>query len=105
MNSRTYELYDENEYFLKYLTIHPILIYSNKPLDKKKLEYQQYLLDRYNNKFITYNDLQQKYNNIYNIERKLKNKLIDIQVLNKKIENDIKNNNELQLIKLYSNLS
>ena len=48
MNCRTYELYDENEYFLKYLNIHPILRYSNKEFDKAKKEFQINLLDKFN---------------------------------------------------------
>lgn len=48
MTNRTYEEYDENEYFLKYLSIHPILIYSNNDLDKYKRKYQEYLLNLFN---------------------------------------------------------
>lgn len=98
MNCRTYELYDENEYFIKFLNIHPILIYSNKLIDIKKLEYQTYLLKLLKNNTITLDELKKKYNNILKIENELKYKLCIIKELNKKIEN----NHNTQLIELFN---
>lgn len=103
MNCRTYELYNENEYFLKFLSIHPTLFYSNELVDKKKLQYQQYLLTLYNNKNITIDKLKKKYNDILTIEIELKNKLNKIKQLNKKIENEIENIHNTQLIELLTN--
>ena len=40
-----YENYNENEYFLLFHNIHPILIYSNNEYDKKKKEFQIKLLN------------------------------------------------------------
>lgn len=48
--SRTYENYDENEYFLKFHNIHPILMYSTNKYDLQKKELQITLLNKLNDK-------------------------------------------------------
>lgn len=100
MNCRTYELYNENEYFTKNLSIHPILIYSNKLVDKKKLEFQKQLLEKLNNNIISLEELKDKYNNIIKIEVKLNDNLNEIKYINKLHENEIEKCNEDKLIKL-----
>lgn len=104
MNCKTFEMYDENEYFLKYLAIHPFLTYSIEPLNIKKLEYQKELLNQFNLENITYDELKKNYVKILNIEKMYTNKLETIKLLNKKIEDEIYQNNNKQLIELYSNL-
>jgi hypothetical protein len=104
MTNSTYEQYDENEYFLKYLSIHPILIYSNNEYDKNKKKYQEYLLNLFNKEIITYEILKQKYNNLLNIEIQNKILLDEIKEKHKIIENDILNINYKNLINLCNNL-
>ncbi len=104
MTNRTYEEYDENEYFLKYLSIHPTLFYSTNNFDKYKRKYQEYLLNLFNSEKITYDELTNKYNLLLRIE--INNKIIleEIQEKHKSIENKIKKNNEINLINLCNNL-
>lgn len=104
MTNRTYEDYDENEYFLKYLSIHPILIYSNNNLDKFKRKYQEYLLNLFNLEKITYDELNNRYNLLVRIENNNNIVLEEIQAKHKNIEKKIKNNNEINLINLCNNL-
>jgi len=105
MNCRTYELYDENEYFLKYLNIHPILTYSDKELDKVKKELQITLLNKFNNELISYEDLQKIYEDILKIENNNKNILYDIQEQHKEIEEKIHKNIENNLIIYFKQLN
>jgi hypothetical protein len=104
MTNSTYEQYDENEYFLKYLTIHPILIYSNNEYDKNKKKYQEYLLNLFNKEIINYEILKQKYDYLVNIE--IQNKILyeHIKEKHRNIENDIVNNNNKNLINLCNTL-
>ena len=102
MHSHTYEKYNVNEYFLKFLAIHPLLTYSNKKLDNKKKEYQLYLLDCFNKEIINYDELESKYNNIIAIEKKNKQHLEDIKYQHKQIEKNIEINNKQNLIQLFN---
>ena len=104
MTNRTYEEYDENEYFLKYLSIHPILIYSTNTFDKYKRKYQEHLLSLFNLEKITYDELNNKYNLLLRIENNNNIVLEEIQEKHKIIENKIKKNNEINLINLCNNL-
>lgn len=104
MTNRTYEEYDENEYFLKYLSIHPILIYSNNDLDKYKRKYQEYLLNLFNLEKITYDELNDQYNLLVRIENNNNIILDEIHEKHKNIEKKIKKNNEINLINLCNNL-
>lgn len=102
MCGRTYESYDENEYFLKFLTIHPILIYSSKEVDKKKKEVQLYLLDEFNKENITYDELSKQYNKIIEYERQ---GMIDLDTLHfqhKTIEETMKKSYETNMCNIYS---
>ncbi len=103
MNLRSYEYYDENEYFLKCLKIHPFLIYSDKSHEIKKKEFQLYLLNKYNLKEITYGELKQIYNNMINFELNQKTYLEDIKKKHKEIEKQILETNNNNLYNLYNN--
>lgn len=105
MDCRTHELYDENEYFLKYLNIHPILRYSNREFDKAKKEFQINLLDKFNKELINYDELINIYQNALKIEQNNKILLCNIQEQHKKIEEDISNNMSNDLIILYKQLT
>ncbi len=104
MTNRTYEEYDENEYFLKYLSIHPILLYSTNDFDKSKKKYQEHLLNLFNLKHITYDELNNRYNLLLRIENNNNIILEEIKAKHKSIENKIKKNNEINLINLCNNL-
>ena len=96
MNCRTYEQYDENEYFLKYLNIHPWILYSIKKNDINKKNFQYSLLDKFNKEIITYDELKKNYQLILNIERSNKQLIADLQYKHKMIEEqceEIINNN------------
>jgi hypothetical protein len=101
MCERTYERFDENEYFLKYLTIHPILIYSFKEVDKKKKELQLFLVDELNKENISYDELSKKYNTIIELERQNKIKLDELRDYHKNIEEMMKTSYETNMIKIY----
>ena len=58
MTFHTYENYNENEYFLLFHNIHPILIYSNNEYDKKKKEFQIKLLNDYKDNKISKKQLE-----------------------------------------------
>ena len=63
---RTYEIYDFNEYFIKFIGVHPQLQYFK---DEKKLEELQKLLsDKYQEKIYTREEVINIYNNY--IEKK-----------------------------------
>jgi hypothetical protein len=96
--SRTYENYDENEYFLKFHNIHPILMYSTNKYDLQKKELQITLLNKLNDKLIDEDTLKNIYNDLIKLEIKYKNILNKIQYEHKEIENNIKINNEKNLI-------
>lgn len=104
MTNSTYEQYDENEYFLKYLSIHPILTYSNCKYDNKKKEFQIYLLDLFNKEIINYEELQNKYKILLNVEINNKILIENIKEQHKNIEKTIINNNKTNLITLCENL-
>lgn len=105
MNCKTHELYDENEYFLKYLSIHPILIYSNKKHDKQKKQFQEYLLDQFNKELINYNELEYKYNIIVKIENDNNILLENIKEEQLKLNKLIKKHNTEYLSNIYEILN
>lgn len=106
----TFELYDEDEYFLKFLLIHRSLHYvsfENDNISYNKMLYQEKLLTDYKNKIITKDELQNEYkiyleyvrevkNNYYQLEYELQQQLINqknidnkniIEYLESKLEN------------------
>jgi|Laugresu1bdmlbdd_1035124.scaffolds.fasta_scaffold01856_2 hypothetical protein len=101
MNNRTYELYDENEYFLKYLSIHPILIYSSNELDKKKKEFQIYLIEKFNNEEINYEQLNTEYNHLLQFEIQEKLNIEQIQAYHKVIQDKLNETYAVKMINLY----
>ena len=60
----TRENYDENEYFMTFMSIHPYLTYAETDYDKKKLSIQYNLLTKYKNKEITESELKSIYKKI-----------------------------------------
>lgn len=102
MCERTYERYDENEYFLKYLSIHPILIHSLKKVDQKKRELQLYLLDELNKKNISYEELNKKYNIIIEHERQGKIVLDTLRYQHKNIEKLMLDSHETNMTNIYN---
>jgi hypothetical protein len=104
MTFHTYENYNENEYFLLFHNIHPILIYSNNEYDKKKKEFQIKLLNDYKDNKISKKQLEINYNLLLNIEKQYKILLNTIEYEHKKIQKNIKENNENLLINYINNL-
>jgi len=104
MTFHTYENYNENEYFLLFHNIHPILIYSNNEYDKKKKEFQIKLLNDYKDNKISKKQLEINYNLLLNIEKQYKILLNTIEYEHKKIKKNIKENNENLLINYINNL-
>jgi hypothetical protein len=87
MTFSTYDQYNENEYFIKFLRIHPHLSYADIPYTQKKLEFQLNLLDKFNKKIITKEQLIVLYNKLIKKETKEIDKISDITL---KYQNDIK---------------
>ena len=83
----TWENYDEDEYFLRFHRIHPILIYSENEFDKQKLNLQDKLLIALQNKKISMDDFTKKY------------KKISKMCINKKIKKDTTEYEYKQLMK------
>jgi len=104
MTFHTYENYNENEYFLLFHNIHPILIYSNNEYNKKKKEFQIKLLNDYKDNKISKKQLEINYNLLLNIEKQYKILLNTIEYEHKKIQKNIKENNENLLINYINNL-
>lgn len=105
MTFSTHENYDENEYFLLFHNIHPILIYSNNEYDKQKKELQIKLLDEYKNNKITKEQLEINYNMLIDIERQYSILLNNIEYEHKQIQKNIKENNEKLLINYIKNFN
>jgi hypothetical protein len=104
MTFHTHENYDENEYFLIFHNIHPILMYSNNKYDIKKKELQIKLLNDYNDNKITKNELKINYNLLLKVETQYKILLDTIECEHKKIQKNIKENNENLLINYINKL-
>lgn len=97
MNQRTYEYYDFNDWFLKFKTVHPQLIYMKDM--KKVLELQELLKIKYKNKVYTTEEVENIYQNYiqkqieykikYGEEEYKKNKYL--KELKKKQEEEVNN--------------
>ncbi len=70
MNMRTYEMYDENEYFIKFQRISPTLLYMTDTYSLKKIIYQKNLLNNLNENKITLEEFKNQYQIIINKEIK-----------------------------------
>lgn len=96
MTFPTHEQYDENEYFINFLRIHPYLSYANKPYDKKKLEFQINLLNKLNDKIISIEELKATYTKIIEKERehciKIETLKMEHQTIIKNLKNETDNN-------------
>lgn len=86
----TREQYDENEYFIKFLRIHPYLTYANNSYDKKKLELQLNLLNKLNDKIINIEELKSIYNKIIEKERNQNIKIENLKLEHKNTINHLK---------------
>jgi len=84
MNMRTYEMYDENEYFIKFQRISPTLLYMTDTYSLKKIIYQKNLLNNLNENKITLEEFKNQYQIIINNEIKQK---ITLENLKKKLNN------------------
>jgi hypothetical protein len=58
----THEIYDENEYFIKFKEIHPYLYYSTDKYNIKKKEFQIKLLDNLKSNMINDDNFKEIYN-------------------------------------------
>ena len=92
MTFPTYEQYDENEYFINFKLVHPILIYAKDAYNLKKKEYQLKLLNRLNNNEITFEQLKETYSEL--VAKEIE-KSIYIEHLKEYYENSIKNENNI----------
>ncbi len=84
MNMRTYEMYDENEYFIKFQRISPTLLYMTDTYSLKKIIYQKNLLNNLNENKITLEEFKNQYQIIINKEIKQQ---ITLENLKKKLNN------------------
>jgi len=100
MTFSTHEQYDENEYFVHFLRIHPYLTYANNTYDKKKLELQLNLLNKFNDKIINIEELKTIYNKIIEKERNENIKIENLKTEHKNIINHLKHNIENEIIDL-----
>jgi hypothetical protein len=98
MTFPTHEQYDENEYFIKFLRIHPYLSYANNTYDKKKLELQLNLLNKLNDKIISIEELKTTYNKIIEKERNKNIKIEDLKMEHKNIINNLQYEIENEII-------
>lgn len=98
MSYQTTDLYNEDEYFIKFKNIHPILYYSNKIYDIKKKEFQIQLLQQLTNDQITNDELNEKYNNFISLELKYKIIIDTIEYDHTQILNNMKKKYEDILI-------
>lgn len=62
MSFPTHEQYDENEYFILFIRIHPYLYYANDEYNIIKREFQETLLNNLKNNKITKTELKILYN-------------------------------------------
>ncbi len=104
MSYRSFEIYNEYEYLLKFLKIHPTLTYSTNNIDIKKKEYFEYLLNQFNLEIITYDELSSNINNLLILEKNNKIILEDIRYYHKQIENNIISNSQTQISNIINNL-
>jgi len=104
MNERTYEMYNEDDYFMKYLSIHPYLVFSAKLHDIKKREYQTYLLDLFNMEKIDYDELCNKYKIIQRVELSNAHMINVIKADTKKQIEKLENIQNQELINLCNSL-
>jgi len=103
MSNHTWENYDENEYFIKFLEIHPYLVHSNMNNDynKKKLKFQKYLLKEILDNNMTKQEMVGKYNLLILKENEKYSTIEHIKQEQKKIINNIStkiNNDILEFI-------
>lgn len=86
MNMRTYEMYDENEYFIKFQRISPTLLYMTDTYSLKKIIYQKNLLQKLKENKITLSEFKNQYQLIINKEIQKK---INLENFKKKVNNII----------------
>jgi len=87
----TRETYDENEYFMTFMSIHPYLTYAETDYDKKKLSIQYNLLERYRNKEITEDEVKETYEKIIKKENDKTSLIENLKSQHNKIIEDLTN--------------
>lgn len=98
MEGHTYEKYDYNEYFIKFLQIHPQLIYANNKFDLIKKKFQITLLKLLNENKINKEKLINIYKKIETIENNNKNILMNLEYLQKYTIKELSSDLENKLI-------
>ena len=101
MSSHTWEHYDENEYFITFLKIHPRLPYCNSIYSQKKLQFQIQLLNNFKKEKINIEQLRESYKII--IEKELEKKIIlgNMQMIHTQEINNIKNDYNTIIIDMF----
>lgn len=98
MDGHTYEKYNENEYFIKFLQIHPYLHYSNNKYDLIKKKLQINLLKLLNENKINKEKIINIHKKIEQNENNNKNILCNLENLHKKVLLELSSDLENQLI-------
>ncbi len=104
MSFQTYEQYDENEYFIKFLRIHPHLSYADSPYNKKKLEFQISLLNKLNDKIINIEQFKSLYTKLIEKEKENYIKIEDLKFYYQNIVNELKNETNNEIINFIDNI-
>ena len=81
----TFEVYNENEYFIKFKAIHPYLHYANDKYNLKKKNFQIKLLEKFNNNLITDDQLKKMYTLLILKEHDKYTHLEQLKTIHKKI--------------------
>ena len=105
MECRTWEIVDVDEYFIKYIRISPILTYSEDDYNIKKLDLQSGLLNKFMNKEISKEELQNTYQTVIDMQNKIELSLSELKYELEKIYKDAENKlnieKEKQLNEIY----
>ena len=98
MSPRTYEIYDINEYFVKFLKISPVLQYRNDEYHTKKYELQSKLLKKLYENEITVETLRNTYEDVIQRENDKKKEIWDLKIHAQNIIKEIEDKLDQDLI-------
>jgi hypothetical protein len=104
---RSYEMYGEDEYFLKFLMIHPNLYYSKESKEDLyylKFKFQSKLLNSLHLNIISKDNVKEKYLEYKEYSDKKNNNIVDLESNFKNIINNMKSNNIIDKIDKINNL-
>lgn len=105
---RTYERYDEDEYFMRFFRIHPYLSYVNEDdeINQLKLSIQRRLIELSNDKNIDFSQDKciEKYSKLVNIQTDNKCFLAKTEAEMKKLLKSIKNEMNNNTIDRFKNI-